>query len=347
VPVKEAMVESYARWVELTDIDGFRIDTVKHVEREFWRYFTQKVRQRLAEKGKSKFFMFGEAFDGRDNLVGSFTKTDPPTEEELASENECVTDGKAITGDQLDSVFYFPQYFQAIRDVFQLGQSTKRIEDLWLERPVNFGTTAPELGIGVPPSKFPVNFIDNHDVPRFLYGGSVPALHNALTFVFTAEGIPCIYYGTEQQFDGGNDPANREDLWRSGYTTNGDTFRFIRKLSKLRRDHAALRKGDIAVTWASEREGDAEDAGIFAFERAGGDAGDSYALMIFNASADKESAPSFEGTPMIVNRPEGTVLVDVLNGEGQAFTVGADGALVISPGLQPTSALILVPQGQE
>src|SRR5262249_11022580 len=46
--VREAMVDSYARWIELTDIDGFRIDTVKHVERGFWRYFTQKVRQRLA-----------------------------------------------------------------------------------------------------------------------------------------------------------------------------------------------------------------------------------------------------------------------------------------------------------
>jgi alpha-amylase len=64
--VKVAMVDAYARWIELSDADGFRIDTVKHVEREFWRYFTQRVRQRLDRQGKKNFFMFGEAFDGDD-----------------------------------------------------------------------------------------------------------------------------------------------------------------------------------------------------------------------------------------------------------------------------------------
>src|SRR6185503_18571459 len=106
---------SYARWVELTDIDGFRIDTVKHVENEFWRYFTQKVRQRLAKKGKNKFLMFGEAFDGNDKVIGKFTKNDPQDEVAMEAnfpkENECVIDGQMITPDQLDSVFYFSQYF--------------------------------------------------------------------------------------------------------------------------------------------------------------------------------------------------------------------------------------------
>ena len=100
LPIKESMVDVYARWVELTDIDGYRIDTVKHVEQEFWRYFTQKLRQRLHEQGKDKFLMFGEVFDGNDELNGRFTKTDLPSEEELASENECVTDGEPISGDQ-------------------------------------------------------------------------------------------------------------------------------------------------------------------------------------------------------------------------------------------------------
>ena len=86
--VRDAMVEAYARWVELTDIDGFRIDTVKHVEREFWRFFAQKVRQRLAKGKKGKFLLFGEAFDGRDQLVGAYTKKDLPPEAELARENE-------------------------------------------------------------------------------------------------------------------------------------------------------------------------------------------------------------------------------------------------------------------
>jgi glycosidase len=70
-----------------------------------------------------------------------------------------------------------------------------------------------------------VNFIDNHDVARLLYwaaqnkidnspGRQRALLHNALLLLMTAEGIPCLYYGTEQEFRGGNDPSNREDMWR-------------------------------------------------------------------------------------------------------------------------------------
>jgi glycosidase len=341
VAVKETMVDVYADWVLQTDIDGFRIDTVKHVEREFWRFFTQKLRQRLAAKGKKNFIMFGEAFDGRDNLVGAFTKTDPPAAEQLALENECVTDGRELTGDQLDSAFYFPQYFTAIRDVFQLGQSTKRIEDLWKLRDQNWGLEPAELGIGVAPRDVPINFIDNHDVPRYLFTGTKKGLANALTFTFTTQGIPCLYYGTEQEFAGGNDPSNREDLWPTGFAKDNSTFKHIQKLAKIRKESAALRKGAIGVVWSSERGGDEEDAGIFAFERSGGDAGNDYALVIFNAREDKEGAPAFEGAPMKVNREAGTQLKDAL-GSGREVTVGAGGTVIIDPPMAPQSALVLV-----
>ena len=343
LPIKESMVDVYARWVELTDIDGYRIDTVKHVEQEFWRYFTQKLRQRLHEKGKDKFLLFGEVFDGNDELNGRFTKTDLPSEEELASENECVTDGEPISGDQLDSVFYFPQHFQAIRDVFQGNQGTQRIADLWAQRPLNWGTSAPQLGVGVAPSDLPINFIDNHDVPRFLWQGSVDGLHNALTFVFTSQGIPCIYYGTEQEFDGGNDPSNREDMEPTEFATDGRTFAVTRKLAEIRKKSAALRKGGVNVVWSSDRTGDEADAGVFAFERAGGDAGGSYAVVVFNAHPEKASAPGFEGNAMKVTAAPGTVLKDAL-GSGRTATVGAGGDVVIDPPLDPQSALILLPQ---
>jgi glycosidase len=338
--IKETMVDAYARWVELTDIDGFRIDTVKHVEDEFWRFFAQKLRQRLDAKGKKKFLMFGEVFDGRDELNGRFTKTDLPPEDVLAYENQCVTDGKPLNGDQLDSVFYFPQHFQAIRDVFQAGQSTQRIQALWEQRPTTWGTGIPELGVGVAPASMPINFIDNHDVPRFLWQGTREQLHLAVIFVYTAQGIPCLYYGTEQEFDGGNDPANREDLWPTGFPTDGPTFRHIRKVTDVRNSNAALRKGDVFVTWASERQADEEDAGIFAFERRGGDAGDAYALVVLNAHRDKESSTRFEGAAMPVAAAPGTVLRDAL-GSGVEVTVGAGGEAVVT--LPPLTGVVLVP----
>lgn len=345
--VKQAMVDAYARWIELTDIDGFRIDTVKHVEREFWRYFTQKVRLRLAAKGKSNFFMFGEAFDGRDDLVGSFTKNDLPVD--IDRENECAFgpggDGVAITGDQLDSVFYFPQHFQAIRDVFQYAQGTQRIADLWANRLVNYGATPAAGGTGLPPTKTLVNFLDNHDVPRFLYSGKgEDALKNALLFLFTEDGLPCVYYGTEQGFAGGNDPANREDLWVSGYDTAAPMYKWIKRLSGLRKAYPALTLGDLAVTWASDRTAGEDDAGVFAFERKGGDAGDSYALVVFNTNQIHPSSPVFGGTPMKVSVPPGTVLVDVLSADGAQYTVDASGGLTIT--LPKTSGALLIPQNQ-
>ena len=90
----------------------------------------------------------------------------------------------------------------------------------------------------------------------------------------TEEGIPCLYYGTEQDFAGGNDPANREVLWNSGFATNG------RHLPSLREARAHARSSRTPCAMAirtsfapRDHTGDEEDAGIFAFERAGGDAG--------------------------------------------------------------------------
>ena len=66
-----------------------------------------------------------------------------------------------------------------------------------------------------------VNFASNHDVGRFLY--FMPStwteeekrrvLHMGLAYVMTIDGVPSLYYGVEQEFAGGNDPANRETMW--------------------------------------------------------------------------------------------------------------------------------------
>jgi alpha-amylase len=387
--VKKAMVESYARWVEVADFDGFRIDTVKHVEPEFWRYFTQKIRQRLAKKGKKNFFIFGETFDGDDVLVGSFTKggdvaeaPPPPTDglglPDLAAETaRCVDDGVPLNADQLDSTFYFPQYYSVIADVFRDGRATKKIQDLWDARLVNWGSVPAKDGIGIAPAKLPVNFLDNHDVGRFLFyqffhtdlaalaAGQMnqatfdktrdDKLRNALVFLFTEEGIPCVYYGDEQGFEGGNDPANREDLWDSGYVmeptvdkgkgrTYGRFFQWIKKLAAMRKKHKALTHGDQKVVWATDHTGGEDDAGIFAFERAGGDAGDSYALVVLNTSGAKASSPTDSGVNMTVGIAPGTELVDVLADQPLSYTVAGDGSLSIQ--VPALSAAVLVPKNQ-
>ena len=49
------------------------------------------------------------------------------------------------------------------------------------------------------------------------------------------QGIPIIYYGTEQAFSGGDDPANREDLWHTTYDTGNPLFQFIKGLIQARK----------------------------------------------------------------------------------------------------------------
>jgi glycosidase len=356
--VKREFVDVYARWIELTDADGYRIDTIKHVEYDFWRYFTQRLRQRLAKSGKKNFLMFGEAFDGNDALVGSFTRKDYYnhwTDDQLESQDaldrdaQCGSDGPALTGDMLDSVFYFPQHYQAFGDVVRNGAGSQKLADLWAMRTTNYGNEPMEGGIGIPPSQAQINFIDNHDVARFLFWlegepdeVKIPLLHNAIFLLMTMDGIPCVYYGTEQAFDGGNDPSNREDLWRSDFATDGDTFTWTKRLIKLRKDYVALRKGGTNVVWASEHSDLESDAGIFAFERFGADAGENYALAIMNNNRVNPASPEYMGTRMTVSLAPGSVLVDVLADNTQ-YTVGPDGTLGIV--LPPLTRALLLPAG--
>lgn len=329
--VRDEMVRIYTNWVLSTDIDGFRIDTIKHVEHDFWRDFATRIRRNLAAAGKTNFFMFGEAFDGDDALIGSYTQPG-----------------------MLDSVFYFSHKFWVFSDVFVNEGPTTQITRLYAQRDTNYSSVPQEGGIGARPRDVLVNFIDNHDVPRFLFHrpdpGGPDALRAALAYLLTQDGIPCIYYGTEQEFAGGNDPANREPLWWSGYATDGVTFRWTARLTRIRRRYPAFTHGDFHVVWATDHVGDESDAGIIAFERRI-DA-EAYALVVINTQGRHSSRTSFSGEVMRTSQPAGTVLVDVL--DGTRFTVGPGGTLDVELGTvtvdddpsTPPRVRILVPENQ-
>ncbi len=329
--VRATMVDAYTRWAELVDLDGFRIDTVKHVEHEFWKVFTEGVRTRLARQGKEKFLMFGEAFDGNDQLLGSFTQKG-----------------------ELDSVFYFSQHYQVFRDIFMYAhdaaaqRGTDQIEKLWAARATNWSAEPQDQGIGVAPNKIPVNFMDNHDVARFLFAalGDVAALRNALTLLLTEEGLPCIYYGTELDFSGGNDPANREVVWNTGFPTTGDTFRHVAKILGVRKASLALRRGNTSVLWSSPHVADEEDAGIIAYERSGGDAEDSYALVVLNTNGKKSSSTSSGESVMKTGKASAT-LVDVLDPNRASYKTNADGTLKVSVEAQSGKLLLLESEASE
>ncbi len=367
--VRDALFRVYARWIDIGDFDGFRIDTLKHVEHDFWADFCPRIRAHAAERGKHNFLQFGEAFDGSDELLGAYTQ-----------------------GAGVDSVFYFSQYYTVFRGaMLGDGARTCEIERLHCRRlgcvadPCGEGAAiealysdAPEAqgpvgadGLGLNARQLVVNFLSNHDVGRFLFFMPDAWPHSekrrllllGLTYLLTVDGIPCLYYGVEQEFAGGNDPANRETLWRQTeythavwkdgrwqqanktYDADGDgaadtvwrpfdtenpVFRFIQRLNRLRSEHVALRRGELVVRWSTSDSG-GQDHGLFAFERVHPD---ERLLVLLNLDArhlpasPSDQAPAArsarDGALMPVGFAPGTRLVDLLHPD-YAVTVGDSG----------------------
>ncbi len=308
--VRANLQYAFMRWATLVDFDGFRIDTLKHVDHGFWQEFCPYIRSGIKQLGKQRFLMFGESFSGYDPLIGSYT----------------------MPG-EVDSAFYFSQKYR-IDEVFKTGGPTQRMKELFDDRPNYYNSLEQPDGAGQPATKLLVNFLDNHDVARFLYDKpSVPALHSALVYLMTEDGIPCLYYGTEQRFSGGNDPANREDLWTAGYGTSGETFRFIQKLIGIRKANEALRRGELTFTMT-----DPAGAGILAFERF---TGNQRVLVIINThDTDPKETSDAAGTAMAVGFGADSTLGDLLG--GAPVVVGSDGTVRVT--LDPREAKILVQQ---
>ncbi len=321
--VREALVDVYAGWIERTDVDGFRIDTLKHVEQPFWREFCPAIRQRAKELGKERFFLFGEAFDGNYATLGSYTK-----------------------GEAVDSVVDFGLKFGGFDAVFARREAgTQRLQELHDARDREVGLEPHALGIGIAPRRAMVTFLDNHDVPRFLAVNPSPAaLRSALTYLFTYDGVPALYYGTEQELSGGVDPANREDLFATGFPTDGATFRHVARLTRLRRELEPLRRGETTFRWSSERTGAEQDAGLVAFERHTDEERVLVVVSTKDEGSSETSATSLGFGAMQVGFPAGTRLVNVLEDDDpeDLFVVGADRTVAVR--VPARGAKVLVPE---
>ena len=168
------MEDTWSGWIKRSAIDGFRIDTVKHVPMKFWSRFNQTIKDRAP----SDFLLLGEVLHGDPGYVGSYTR-----------------EGK------FDTTFDFPMYF-TLADVFARGQSMRKLGER-LRQDGAYG----DASLLSP-------FLDNHDVPRFMStaGGDEKKLRLALAFLLTMRGVPMLYYGTENAMKGAGEPENREDM---------------------------------------------------------------------------------------------------------------------------------------
>ncbi|KAL1596293.1 hypothetical protein SLS60_008938 [Paraconiothyrium brasiliense] len=79
-------------------------------------------------------------------------------------------------------------------------------------------------------------FMENHDKPRFAsYTDDMSLVKNNIVYIMLKDGIPIIYQGQEQHLKGGEDPLNREAIWLSGYNTDAELYKFIKKLNAIRK----------------------------------------------------------------------------------------------------------------
>lgn len=225
IDVTAYLIQNSLWWVGRTGLDAIRQDTLPYAPRTYWAAWMRALKGEFPRVN-----VVGEVFDGNPALVAFFQGG--------AAQFDGVDSG-------IDSVFDFPVYFQ-IRSAFARGGSLRDIPRMMSHDRL------------YPDSHLLVTFLGLHDVERFMNekGATADGLKLAWTFLFTARGVPLIYYGDEVGMRGGNDPDNRRDFmggWagdaRSAFAASGRTpeeqamFEHVKRLAALRRGSAALKTG--------------------------------------------------------------------------------------------------------
>lgn len=235
--VQEILTKIHCYWICEADIDGFRLDAVKHMGEKAISQFCSHIREYAYKLGKRNFFLFGELV-GPDDIYNHYIG--PKTAIKL--EDKAIYYG-------LNSVLDFPLY-HVLSDVI-LGKSTpEKVIDRY-ESLRKSALLRGEFG------EFLVTFIDNHDQVgqpvkrRFGHDAAEAQIIAGIGFLLCALGTPCIYYGTEQGFHGaGEQDWNvREAMFSlSDQTTNAldknnPIYQQIAGIASIRKHNAVLKFG--------------------------------------------------------------------------------------------------------
>ncbi|WP_405521181.1 pullulanase-type alpha-1,6-glucosidase [Streptomyces canus] len=285
--VVSGMEKIYQRWVRDFDIDGFRIDTVKHVNMEFWTQWATALDAYAARQGRKDFFMFGEVYSADTSITSPY-----------------VTQGR------LDATLDFP-FQEAARQYASQGGSAQKLASVFGD---DYKYTTDRAN-----AYEQVTFLGNHDMGRvgyFLNQDNPKATDAELLakdrlaneLMFLSRGNPVVYYGDEQGFTGaGGDKDARQTMFASrtadyldddeigtdrthasdAYDTRTPLYEQISALSKLRRANPALTDGVQEERYA------ADGAGVYAFSRT---QGNTEYVVAFNNASEARSATFATGS---------------------------------------------------
>ncbi|MGW6784624.1 pullulanase-type alpha-1,6-glucosidase [Streptomyces sp. NPDC054987] len=257
--VVSGMEKIYQKWVKDFDIDGFRIDTVKHVNTEFWTQWATALDDYAAKRGREDFFMFGEVYSADTAVTSPY-----------------------VTRGRLDATLDFPLQ-DAIRAYASQGAAASRLGSVLAD---DYRYTS-----GKANAYEQVTFLGNHDMGRFgtfLKQDRPDATEQELLaryrlaneLMFLSRGNPVVYSGDEQGYTGaGGDKDARQPLFASktadyldddqlgtarthasdAYDTEHPLYKEISALSKLTKAHPALRDGIQSERFS--------DGSVYAFAR--------------------------------------------------------------------------------
>jgi len=283
--VVDGFIDIFGRWIDDFGIDGFRIDTAKHVNPEFWQAFVPAMRARAKARGIPNFHIFGEVY---------IDAVDPGA---LAWHTHAAG---------LPAVLDFG-FARAAIDAVSGTKGTDQFAKLFDGDLLYKGGAATALQLPT--------FLGNHDMGRFAMfvkaanpGASEAELLQRVTLghslLLTLRGVPTIYYGDEQGFvSDDKDQLAREDMFASKVAAYNDNdligsdattatanfdpahplYRHIAALAEIRRKTPALTRGVTKVRAFSEKPG------LLAISRFDPDTGREVVLA-FNTSAAPLSA---------------------------------------------------------
>ena len=324
--VVEGMTDLHAELISRYDIDGFRIDTVKHVNPEFWAHFAPAITEAAAAAGKPDFFFFGEVAGEDPILASSFTNLG------ISSTLDFGVSGgleRYVAGGGNGSL---------MADVLD--------EDDWF-------TDADGN------ASMQVTFFGNHDQGRMglaIDRNNPSAAEEQLlarmmlgqNLLFLLRGAPVIYYGDEQGFVGdGGDQLARQDMFVSqtpeyldddnigtdatpaddNFDPSHPLYRHIAALAAFRGEHPALVTGAQIVHET--------DGPVFAFSRIDRDERVEY-VVLTNANGSLTVPARFN-----VASVDTTFEAIAINGEATVAAVTSDSAGEIVVDVEALQTIVL------
>ncbi len=237
-PVMSILIRAYQYLIARYDIDGYRIDTVKYVFPGAVRNFGNAMREFGLSAGKKNFFTFGEIYDN-EQIIAGFV-------------------GRPTSGGEgfgIDAALDFPLFYKlpAVAKGFAPVETLRAVFETRKAAELGRLSSHGEAG------RYFVSFLDNHDQHERIQHPSTPPeqVTLALALLFSLQGVPCVYYGTEQGLAGtvapdgspdlNSNESTREALWGkpSAFDPAHPKFAAIRALSSLRQDEPALSYGRL------------------------------------------------------------------------------------------------------